>query len=55
MKEIRNQITAALQTLGYTVNDDSLSVVHLHFSDYIVTLNREYIGVWNADRHTFVD
>lgn len=55
--EVEKQVTAALESLGYNLNKQAVTIKPCAFGRYIVCagMHSARVGVWDADRKTFVD
>lgn len=51
-KENGMAIRNALKALGYK---GTASAVEITLGRYYVTVNGEYVGIWDVDKNTFVD
>ena len=53
--DIFEEIVKAVETLGYKNAREIVSVKNHGLDRYIVKINFEYYGIWDAIKKTFVD
>lgn len=52
---VENQISNALERLGYDLDNHELSLRQIAFERYRVNIDGQYFGIWDSRRCTFVD
>jgi len=52
MDKVKEQVATAMKHLGVK---GTVTVTHISFSNYRITLNDSYFGIFDINRNTFVD
>ena len=52
---VEDEVSKAVRELGYDPEKQQLIIDPLSINRYSVFFGRSYVGVWDSQRHTFVD
>ena len=52
---VEDEVSKAVRELGYDPDKQQLTIEGVALNRYSVYFGRSYVGIWDSNRHTFVD
>lgn len=52
---VEDEVSKAVRELGYDPDKQHLTIEGVALNRYSVYFGRSYVGIWDSNRHTFMD